>query len=312
MTFYKLKTAFTLTAVSVCSYLAGSLYEKRKRINFENYDTVENVENNSIFGRVLAATMIENNADNKLVKVQSRTSEIMKHGFPSLNDIKSYDDFVLSYDKRNRIAHWVFEHLTVDRLKIKDNVNRELCEFTEDTSIHPYFRSTNEDYLRSGYDRGHLAAAGNHRLDQRHCDQTFLLSNIAPQVGVGFNRHSWNRLEKYVRKLTKKYPNVYVCTGPLFLPRKEGNKNYIKYEVLGKNLVAVPTHFFKVVVMEDNERKLHVEAYVMPNEPIPDDTPLTNFLKHPSVIEIHSGLLFFDRLAKNNLASVNRIKTSYV
>lgn len=78
-------------------------------------------------------------------------------------------------------------------------------------------RSTNEDYKGSGYDRGHLAAAGNHKAHQKHCEQTFFLSNMAPQVGRGFNRDSWNRLERYVRKLTKTYPNVYVCTGPLYL-----------------------------------------------------------------------------------------------
>ena len=34
----------------------------------------------------------------------------------------------------------------------------------------------------SGFDRGHMAPAGNHRKDQTMCDQTFLLSNMAPQV----------------------------------------------------------------------------------------------------------------------------------
>ena len=42
--------------------------------------------------------------------------------------------------------------------------------------------ATNKDYKHSGYDRGHLAAAGNHRLSQDVCQQTFLLSNMAPQV----------------------------------------------------------------------------------------------------------------------------------
>jgi len=84
---------------------------------------------------------------------------------------------------------------------------------------HQYFRSTNEDYFKSGFDRGHLAAAGNHKAHQRLCEETFKLSNMAPQVGVGFNRHSWNRLEKHVRRLTKVYNNVYVCTGPLYLPK---------------------------------------------------------------------------------------------
>lgn len=143
----------------------------------------------------------------------------MKYGFPSLDNIRSLDDFVLSYDRRNRVANWVFEHLTSNTVRYNENVNRSKCNFYEDESIHPYFRSKNSDYKGSGFDRGHLAAAGNHKTCQKHCEQTFVLSNMAPQVGNGFNRHSWNRLEKYVRKLTKKYSNVYVCTGPLYLPR---------------------------------------------------------------------------------------------
>ncbi len=82
----------------------------------------------------------------------------------------------------------------------------------------------------SGFDRGHLAPAGNHKQSQEHCDETFFLSNIAPQVGAGFNRDKWEHLERYVRKLTKRYKNVYVCTGPLYLPKRESDgKNYVKY-----------------------------------------------------------------------------------
>ena len=36
----------------------------------------------------------------------------------------------------------------------------------------------------SGFDRGHLAPAGNHKQNQELCNETFLLSNIAPQVGI--------------------------------------------------------------------------------------------------------------------------------
>ena len=48
-----------------------------------------------------------------------------------------------------------------------------------------------------------MAAAGNHMTDQRFMDDTFLLSNMAPQVGKGFNRDKWEHLERYVRKLVK-------------------------------------------------------------------------------------------------------------
>lgn len=39
------------------------------------------------------------------------------------------------------------------------------------------------------------------------------------KAGSGFNRDAWEHLEKYSRHLTKLYKNVYVITGPLFLPK---------------------------------------------------------------------------------------------
>lgn len=98
------------------------------------------------------------------------------------------------------------------------------------------------------------------------------------QVGAGFNRDTWNRLEMYVRKLTKEYPNVYVCTGPLYLPKRDADgKNYIRYQVIGANSVAVPTHFYKIVVCQTNDGHLDMESYVLPNQVISDDTPLNVF-----------------------------------
>lgn len=67
----------------------------------------------------------------------------MKFGFPGLDTVRSFDDFVLSYDRRNRVAHWVFEHLTQDRLKYNKDVDRSGCDFKADESIHPFFRYLN-------------------------------------------------------------------------------------------------------------------------------------------------------------------------
>jgi endonuclease G, mitochondrial len=53
----------------------------------------------------------------------------MRFGFPGLDNVRSLDDFVLSYDRRNRTAHWVFEHLTPDSIAFNKNVDRSLCEF---------------------------------------------------------------------------------------------------------------------------------------------------------------------------------------
>jgi len=239
-----------------------------------------------------------------------RVSQIMRFGFPGLDNIRSHRDYIVSYDRRNRIPHWVFEHLTRESCQKAEGVDRVNSEFTVDSSIHPYFQSNNSDYKYSGYDRGHMAPAGNHRRDQLMCNETFLLSNMAPQVGKGFNRDKWEHLERYVRKLTKLYKNVYVCTGPLYLPRMEQDgKMYVKYQVIGQNNVSVPTHFFKVVVGETESKDLEMEAFVLPNQEIPDDTPLDNFRVPPDSVERAAGLLFFDRLSRDKLTRINGQKT---
>ena len=51
----------------------------------------------------------------------------------------------------------------------------------------------------------------------------------------------------------------------------------MKYEVIGNNHVAVPTHFYKIVVGETYDAKLEMEAYVMPNKPINEKVPLSSF-----------------------------------
>lgn len=258
-----------------------------------------------IFSTVSAAALIPRNEIEQLAPV-TRVGQIMKFGFPSLDNIRSFDDYILSYDRKTRTANWVFEHLTPSHVQHNDAVDRSKSDFKADESIHHFFRADNNDYKRSGYDRGHLAAAGNHKRSQRHLDQTFFLSNISPQVGKGFNRDSWNRLERHVRKLTKVYPSVYVCTGPLYLPRKEADgKLYVKYEVIGEKNVAVPTHFFKVIVCEAPNGVLTMESYVMPNQVIADDTSLDSFKVPPESIERAAGLLFFDGINRKSLKAIN-------
>ena len=50
-------------------------------------------------------------------------------------------DYVISYDRRNRTAHWVFEHLTRESVKRNEAVDRTKSEFKEDNSIHRFFRA---------------------------------------------------------------------------------------------------------------------------------------------------------------------------
>lgn len=240
--------------------------------------------------------------DNKL----SRSSQIMRFGFPGFDNLRTFEDYIVSYDRRNRTPHWVMEHLTAETIAFSPDVDRSKSEFKPDTSIHPYFRALNEDYRRSGYDRGHMAAAANHRRTQVSMDQTFILSNMAPQVGKGFNRDKWNELEKYVRHLVKKSKNIYVCSGPLYLPYKENDGNfYVKYKVIGERRVAVPTHFFKAVLIERGIDEFELEVYLMPNAPIPDEKPLNDFLVPIDTVERAAGFLIYENLPSDKLKKIN-------
>jgi len=75
-----------------------------------------------------------------------RVGQIMRFGFPGLDNIRSHRDYVLSYDRRNRVPHWVFEHLTKESIQKGSGVDRAASHFLEDGSQHTYFRSKNSDY----------------------------------------------------------------------------------------------------------------------------------------------------------------------
>ena len=66
----------------------------------------------------------------------------------------------------------------------------------------------------------------------------------------------------------------------------------IRYQVIGENNVAVPTHFFKIIVGEfETTKDLEMEAYVLPNEAIPDHVPIHSFqviLKNKNQLNIVS------------------------
>jgi len=226
---------------------------------------------------------------------QQIEKEIMQYGYPDTATLRYRTDYVLSYDGRNRVPHWVCEHLNAERLK--GDADRKKSKFKEDPSIPVEFRSTLNDYKGSGFDRGHMAPAADHKSSQKAMDDTFFLSNMSPQVGIGFNRDYWSRLEDRVREWALSKKELYVYTGPLYIPEAEADgKKYVKYQVIGGNNVAVPTHFFKVILAEMADGRIEMLAFVLPNRKIPPDTALASFLASVDEVERLSGLDFFNVL----------------
>ncbi|KAF9544050.1 nuclease [Mortierella hygrophila] len=234
--------------------------------------------------------------------------KIMPHGFPGpLNDVFMREGYVASYNRQFRHPNWVAEHITVESLKPGEGVGRGNSTFKEDDTVPDLYKAKLSDYFRSGYDRGHMVPAADCKNSQTAMDETFYLSNIAPQVGEGFNRDYWAHFENFCRVLAKRYPDVYVITGPLYLPYQDptDNKYYIKHEVIGNPPnIGVPTHFYKVILTDRGNGDMSVGAFVLPNNVIRNDVPLTAFQVPVEAVEKASGLKFFETLERRALKNL--------
>lgn len=226
---------------------------------------------------------------------------LFEYGFPGpVSDLATRSALVSSYDRRLRNPHWVVEHITPASLAQREG-DRRHSVFVEDDGVPEKFRAHLKDYFRSGFDRGHQVPAADCKWSQKAMNETFYLSNMCPQVGEGFNRDYWAHFEDFCRRLTDRYPSVRIVTGPLYLPRRDptDGKWYTKYEMIGNPpSVAVPTHFYKVIFAEDGRAGGNVAlgAFVLPNAPIPNQKPITDFEVPLEAVERASGLEFATRL----------------
>lgn len=225
---------------------------------------------------------------------------LFQYGFPGpIADLATRPALVSSFDRRLRNPSWVAEHITPESLAFGGG-DRKNSNFAEDPSIPEKFRGKLKDYFRSGYDRGHQVPAADAKWSQEAMNDTFFLTNMCPQVGEGFNRDYWAHFEDFCRRLTTKYPSVRIVTGPLYLPKREiDGKWRVSYEVIGNPPnVAVPTHFYKVIFAEDGTvaGPVALGAFVLPNAPIPNDKPLTDFEVPVEAVERASGLEFASKL----------------
>ena len=232
-----------------------------------------------------------------------------KHGLPVSEHLHVGSAFASAVSFRDRIPLWVAEHLSAAD-KDGDGVDRAKAKFRADDAVPEMFRATNEDYRGSALSRGHMAPAGAHKQSQDEQNETFLLSsNILPQE-MSNNGSDWLRLERFVKALTRSYTDVYVVSGPLFLPqaspaapnplaRKDAVRKRVTFDVIGERQLAVPTHLYKVVLAEggaNSER--HLSAFVLPNGPVAGHPPLDTFVVSLESVEAASGLVFFPELTE--------------
>lgn len=146
-----------------------------------------------------------------------------------------YDAYAVLDSGLTRGPLWSAEHPTRDSLRAARGQVRVNLFHPED-ALPPEDRAELEDFLRSGYDRGHMVPSGDEPTPQAQ-EQSFSLANIVPQAPV-LNRGIWERIESAVRRRAERAGELYVVTGPVF---QGGNLQQIGRGVL------VPTDTYKAV-----------------------------------------------------------------
>jgi endonuclease G len=192
----------------------------------------------------------------------SPTRSLCRHGY------------LAGYSGDRRIALWVAERLTPASAW---GCGERWTAFRADPELPRGQRAETGDYRNSGYDKGHLANSANHLGDAAAQEDSFLLSNAAPQ-GHTLNAGLWFRLEVLARVWAHDRGDLQVISGPVL----EDDDLAI-----GANGIPVPSAFWKVLV---DPRTRETLAFLVPHRPLGWSADPARYVVPLAAVEAMTGL----------------------
>lgn len=208
---------------------------------------------------LLFATPVVANAQQIQPRNIEHCGSFLPYGFPRAVVADSIlicrSAYALLHDNDAKIAPWVAYTLTANgALGCEPRVNA----FAPDHSIPRGRRSELSDYAGSGFDMGHLANSADMSWDRNVARESFILSNIAPQLPA-LNRGAWRQLEQAVRAWAfSSNHSVTIYTGSIY---------GVNDTRIGANRVVVPRAFYKIVIDNSTRRSL---AFLFPHQDVAD------------------------------------------
>lgn len=178
------------------------------------------------------------------------TPELVAEKLRDKTRLLCFEGFAVLHSGVSRTPLWSAEFLTAPRLGQARMMKRKNT-YHEEHSLPFWQRAELDDYVRSGYDRGHLSPSGNMATDQEQYE-SFSLANIIPQHPRN-NQVLWEGIEHSTRELVFERGALYVVTGPIF----EGET---LERINGR--VLVPSHVFKAIY---DPARSEAGAYVAAN-----------------------------------------------
>ncbi len=209
--------------------------------------------------------------------------------------------YSLAHNNIDLIADWVAFHLTTQYVNGTEK-RPGSSAFKADPLLRKGHRAERADYKgwAGVFDRGHQAANKDSvGRGIRVVRESFYLSNMTPQ-SAKLNRGAWSTLESKVRKIALKRGEVWVVTGPVF--KDNDNDGLVEYLTIGSDQVAVPTHYFKIVLSkkENQQDQYEALAFLIPNQKL--DGEFSDYLVSVDRIEELTGLDFFSNMPDDDEA----------
>ena len=209
--------------------------------------------------------------------------------------VKPY--FCLSYNDSKGTPNWVSWRLTSADL---GTAPRKQTFDPDDSLPVGFYRVEHRDYVRCGFDRGHMCPHSDRGANQEMAFGTFVLTNIIPQA-PNVNRKAWERLEAYGRDLALQHNHLYIVSGPA---GQGGVGTDGPASTIAGGRIVVPAECWKIIVVvpegvTDDLAAINAGtraiSVIMPNtQDVGEDW--RPFLTTIAEVEKHTGLHFLTNL----------------
>ena len=171
-------------------------------------------------------------------------------------------------------------------------------QYPFDTRITDYFPS--DPFYSSGYDHGHIVPSADRLYSKEANIQTFLLTNMQPQVN-GFNAGVWENMESQLRDWNKDgfRKKLYICKGGTIENTEAIPNAFTTMARTGGNLIIPAYYFMAVLCYTPNDGWKAMGFWVEHKANSASNEALAQYMVNIDELERLTGIDFFCNLPDN-------------
>lgn len=277
--------SFSLACATSCANFFKNNDKDAENANVAQYEDLANDET------------LHEHADSAIkdtVSISLRGLEIPHYESSRGGQIIRHTGYTVSYDADFKTPQWVGWQLTAEKAQ---GTAPRYNKFQPDPEVRGA-KAYPKDYSNSGYDRGHMAPAGDMKWSEQAMRESFYMTNVCPQ-NRNLNRGDWKDLEELERTWAIQYGSVSITAGPIYTTKNPAR--------IGANKVAVPDAFFKVLLV-DYPKNPKAYGFIFKNEA--GSRPLSYYQLTVDEVEEQTGMDFFHNLPHDIQQKIEAEKTA--